>query len=105
MIIPERYFQCRRNMLFLRALPNKTFALKSEKCTGSKISKERLCTAMNREKRKVDGKMQKQKKNVSILPLHFCVNFYFTTKNELRNEKIIFLPPNTKHLIGNHRIK
>nr|XP_022914667.1 tigger transposable element-derived protein 6-like [Onthophagus taurus] len=39
---PEDIFNADESGLFFRALPNKTLALKSEKCTGGKLSKERL---------------------------------------------------------------
>ncbi|XP_071054692.1 tigger transposable element-derived protein 6-like [Onthophagus taurus] len=38
----EDIFNADESGLFFRALPNKTLALKSEKCTGGKLSKERL---------------------------------------------------------------
>lgn len=65
--------------LFYRALPNKTLALKSEKCTGGKMSKERLtimhCVSMagNKEPLLVIGKAARprafRKLNVNSLPV------------------------------------
>lgn len=51
---PENIFNADETGLFFRALPKKTLALKNEKCTGGKSSKERLtvlfCASMAGEK-------------------------------------------------------
>lgn len=51
---PEDVYNCDETGLFFRALPDKTLALKTEKCSGGKLSKERLtvlhCVSMSGEK-------------------------------------------------------
>ena len=54
---PEDVYNADESGLFFRALPNRTLALNSEKCAGSKLSKERLtilfCVNMLGEKEKL----------------------------------------------------
>lgn len=51
---PENVYNADETSLFFRALPNKTLAFKNEKCTGGKLSKERLtvlfCVSMTGQK-------------------------------------------------------
>jgi hypothetical protein len=53
--------------LFFRALPTKSLAVKREKCTGGKISKERLSVIV-REYSAINGKAAKPRcfKNLKI---------------------------------------
>ncbi|XP_066157788.1 tigger transposable element-derived protein 6-like [Euwallacea fornicatus] len=54
---PRNIYNADETGLFFRALPEKTFALKGEKCAGGKMAKERLtilhCTNMASEKEKL----------------------------------------------------
>lgn len=137
---PEDIYNADESGLFFRALPDKTLALKSEKCTGGKLSKERLtilfCASMagHKEELLVIGKANRPRafKNLSVgdLPAIWKSNkkawmtrdimtewlLQFDRKMaiqkrkvilfldnaashprelNLRNVKIIFLPPNT----------
>ena len=73
----EDVYNADESGLFFRALPDKTLALKSEKCSGGKLSKERLtvlfCASMTGQKEKllVIGKSARPRalKNVSIKDL------------------------------------
>jgi len=40
--VPKNIFNLDETGLFFRALPNRTMCLKSENCSGGKISKERI---------------------------------------------------------------
>jgi hypothetical protein len=59
---PRDIFNADETGLFFRALPNKTYSLKGEKCSGGKLAKERLSilhcvnTAGEREKLFVIGR-------------------------------------------------
>ncbi|XP_045467026.1 tigger transposable element-derived protein 6-like [Harmonia axyridis] len=74
---PEDIFNADESGLYFRALPDKTMALKKEKCVGGKMSKERLtilfCANMTGQKEKllVIGKAAcpRALKNVSIKDL------------------------------------
>lgn len=137
---PEDIYNADESGLFFRALPDKTLALKSKKCTGGKLSKERLtilfCVSMAgyKEELLVIGKANRPRafKNlgVSDLPAVWKSNKKaWMTRDimsewllqldrkmgiqkrkiilfldnagshprelNLRNVKIIFLPPNT----------
>ena len=53
----EDVYNADESGLFFRAFPDKTLALKSEKCSGGKLSKERLtvlfCASMTGQKEKL----------------------------------------------------
>lgn len=81
---PRNIFNADETGIFFRALPNKTLTLKHEKCTGGKLSKERLtilhCVNLAGEKEKllVIGKTKKPRAfkniNVSDLPVFWRSN-------------------------------
>jgi predicted DNA-binding protein YlxM (UPF0122 family) len=81
---PQNVYNADKTGLFFRALPDKTLALKSEKCTGGKMSKERLtvlhCVSMSGEKEPllVIGKAARprafKKLNVNSLPVTWKFN-------------------------------
>lgn len=108
--------------LFYRALPDKTLALKGEKCTGGKMAKERLtilhCANMagGKEKLVVIGKAARPRafKNIDLrkLPVTWCHNrkswmtsdlmtsFLVEFDNRMRNQKrniLLFLDNAASH--------
>lgn len=119
---PENIFNADETGLFFRALPNKTWALKNEKCTSGKSSKERLtvllCASMTGEK--VDPLIIGKAKNprcfkgshIDKLPVDWYSNkkawmtrdimsdwlMKFDRKMERQNRKVIlFLDNATSH--------
>lgn len=81
---PRDIFNADETGLFFRALPNKTYALRGEKCAGGKASKDRLtilfCTNMigNKEKPLVIGKSKNPRcfknSHVEKLPIEWYYN-------------------------------
>ncbi|KAH0817235.1 hypothetical protein GEV33_005556 [Tenebrio molitor] len=79
---PQNVYNADETGLFFRALPDKTLVLKSEKCTGGKMSKERLtvlhCVSVSGEKEPVIGKAARprafKKLNVNSLPVTWKFN-------------------------------
>jgi hypothetical protein len=81
---PRDIFNADETGLFFRALPNKTYSLKGEKCSGGKLAKERLSilhcvnTAGEREKLLVIGRAARprafQRINLNTLPVSWYSN-------------------------------
>lgn len=97
----RRHLQRRRKWPFFRALPNKTLSLKSEKCVGGKLAKERLtvlfCASMTGQKEKllVIGKSARPRalKNISIkdLPVKWMSNRKAWMTGDIMGEWLIEL--------------
>ena len=115
---PENIYNADETGLFFRALPDKTLALKREKCSGGKLSKERLtvlhCVNMagNKEPLLVIGKAARprafNKLGTNLLPVEWRFNkkawmtckimtewlLQFDRKMRLQHRKILFFLDN-----------
>jgi hypothetical protein len=116
--IPRDIYNADETGLFFRALPNKTFAFRGEKCAGGKMAKERLtimaCVNMagDSEKLLVIGKSARprafRKLNLDSLPVTWRSNKkawmtceimfeylqQFDKKMRLQKRKILLFPNN-----------